>query len=264
MVWTKHGTDKILWRVNGVGKNTSDEAVRTALVDDASAVVGGGLLKYSWVEGRLSRYVLVKNVLTAEWLKDGASKVKGGGSERVAGRRILVVVSRVGKKGAKRVSVKLKVVSGVVAAELVKGGATFLGVKKEVVLAVRGGGTRVSRPMQRGNPSVLGCFCCWDRGYVQRFCPRGGAVAVMNSHAGRCWGCGGVGYRIAECLGRSLSVAGANGSFSRRLCGGRLKRGGGDVAGAPGGKEGPLRGGNVLRYVNTSRGRTGGAPLGAR
>ena len=161
-------------------------------------------------------------------------------------------------------SVKLEVVSGAVAANLVKGGATFLGVRKEVELAVRGGGARVARPLGQGNPSVVGCFCCWDRGHVQRFCPRGGAVAVANGRNGRCWGCGGVGHRIAECSGRSLPMAGADGSFSRGLFGGGLKRGGGDVAGVPESKGGPLRGGSVLGYVNRSHGPVGGAPLGAR
>ena len=63
--------------------------------------------------------------------------------------------------------VKLEVVSRVVAANLVKGGATFLWVRKEVQLAVRGGGARVSRQGGQGNPSVVGCFCYWDRGHVQ-------------------------------------------------------------------------------------------------
>ena len=35
-----------------------------------------------------------------------------------------------------------------VAANLVKGGATFLEVKKEVELAVKGGGSRVLRPLE--------------------------------------------------------------------------------------------------------------------
>ena len=81
VVWTEHGADEILWRVTGVGKDTIDEVVKSALVDDVSAVVGGGLLRDSWVEDRLSKYVVVKNVPEAEWLKDGASKVKGGGGE---------------------------------------------------------------------------------------------------------------------------------------------------------------------------------------
>ena len=74
----EHGTDEILWRVTGVGKVTVNGAVRAALVDDVSAVVGGGLLKDSCVEDRLSRYVVVKGVPETEWLKDGASKLKGG------------------------------------------------------------------------------------------------------------------------------------------------------------------------------------------
>ena len=141
-------------------KDTIDEVVRSALVDDVSAVVGGGLLRDSWVEDRLSKYVVVKNVPEADWLKDRASKLKGGGGERVWGWRRPVVVGRVGKRGAERVSLKLKVVSEVVAANLVKGGATFLGVRKEVELAVRGGGAWVSRPLGQGIPSVVGCFCC--------------------------------------------------------------------------------------------------------
>ena len=92
VVWTEHGTDEILWRVTGVGKGTSDKTFRTSLVDDVSAVVGGGLWKDSWVEDCLSKYVVVKYVPEAEWLKDGASKLKGGGSERIWGRRLPVVV----------------------------------------------------------------------------------------------------------------------------------------------------------------------------
>ena len=167
VVWTEHGSDEFLWRVTSVGKDTIDEAVRTALVDDVSAVIVRALLKDSWVEDYLSKYVVVKNVTEAEGLKDGAGKLKEGGRERVCGRRIPVVVSRVRMKGPEPVPVKLEVVSGVVAANLVKGGATFLGVRKEVELAVRGGGARISRPIERGNLSLLGCFCGGDRGHVQ-------------------------------------------------------------------------------------------------
>ena len=35
------------------------------------------------------------------------------------------------------------------------------------------------------------------------------------------------------------------------------------MAGAPGGKGGPLRGGSVVGYVSRSRGPVKGAPLGA-
>lgn len=103
-----------------MGKDILDEKVRTALVDNVSAVVGGGLLKDSWVENRLSKYVVVKSILEAEWLKDGPGKLKGGRGEQVWGRRNRVVVSRVGKKGSERVSVKLEVVSGVMAVSLVR------------------------------------------------------------------------------------------------------------------------------------------------
>ena len=197
------------------GERHHRRGIPVSLVDNVSVVVRGGLLRDSWVEDRLAKYVVVKNVPEGELLKDGASKLKGGGHDRVWGRRLPVVVGRIGKRGAERVSVKLEVVSGVVAANLVKGGATFLGVRKEVELAVRGGGARVSCPLGQGNPSVAGCFYCWDRGHVQRFCPRGGAVAVANGRAWRCWGCGGVGHRAAEYPGTSLPVAGADGSFSR-------------------------------------------------
>ena len=89
-------------------------------------------------------------------------------------------------------------------------------------------------------------------------------MAVVNVRAGRCWGCGGVGHYITQYPGRSLPVAESDGSFPRELFGGGLKRGRGDVSGATGGKGGPLRGGCVLGYVNTSRGTMGGAPQGAR
>ena len=104
------------------------------------------------MEDRLSKYVVVKSVPEAEWLNNGASNLMGGEGERVWGRRLPVVVGRVGKKRAERVSVKLEVVSGVVAPNLVKGGTTFLDVRKEVELAVSGGGARVSRQVGRGNP----------------------------------------------------------------------------------------------------------------
>ena len=174
VVWTEHGTDEILWRVTRVGKDTVSEAVRAALVDDVSVVFVGGLLKDSWVEDRLSKYVVVNNVPEAEWLKDVDSKLKGGGGERVWGRRLPVIVSRVGKKGAEPVSVKLEVVLGVVVANMVKGGASFLGVRKEVELAVRGGGAWVSCKVGRGNPSVIGCFSHGNRGMVSGSAQMGG------------------------------------------------------------------------------------------
>ena len=78
VVYVEHRTNEILLRVTGVGKDAPDEAIRTALVDDISAVVGGGLLEHSWVEDRLSKYVVVESIPEAEWLRDGASKLKGG------------------------------------------------------------------------------------------------------------------------------------------------------------------------------------------
>ena len=62
-----------------MGKDTRDDAVRTTVVDDVPAVVGGALVKDSWVEDHLLRYVVVKGIPEAEWLKDGPSKLKGGG-----------------------------------------------------------------------------------------------------------------------------------------------------------------------------------------
>ena len=78
VVCVEHRTDEILWRVTEVGKDTPDEAIRTALVNDVSAIVGGGLLEDSWVEDRLSKYMVVESIPEAEWLRDGASKLKGG------------------------------------------------------------------------------------------------------------------------------------------------------------------------------------------
>ena len=67
-----------------------------------------------------------------------------------------------------------------------QGGATDLGVRKEVELAVRGGGARVSRQAGRGNPLLMRCFSCGDTEHVQRFYSRRGAVAVLNRRTGRC------------------------------------------------------------------------------
>ena len=111
VVWTEHAADEVLWRVTGVGRDISYEDVRKELVDDVTAVVGAGLVKDSWVEERKSRYVVVKGVPEAEWMKDGMSKLKGGGVGSMCGRRAPVVTSRVGKAGAARVSVKVEVVS---------------------------------------------------------------------------------------------------------------------------------------------------------
>ena len=94
-----------------MGKDTLYDVVRIALVADMSAVVVGGVLWDSWVEDCMLKYVVVKKVPEAEWLRDGPSKLKSGGSELVWGRRLLAVVSRVGKRGAERVSVKVEVMS---------------------------------------------------------------------------------------------------------------------------------------------------------
>lgn len=75
------------------------------------------------MEDSLSRYSVVKGIPEAEWLKDGLTKLKGEGGERLWGHWLPVVVGRVGKRGAQRVSVKLEAASGVVGA----GWSYFLG-----------------------------------------------------------------------------------------------------------------------------------------
>ena len=158
-------------------------------------------------------------------------------------------------------SVKVEVVSGEAAASLVKGGAVFLGLRKEVVLAVREGGASVSRPAGGSSPSVRGCYTCGDRGHVQRFCPRGFPRTLGGGGVGRCYGCGGVGHRILICPRRSLPVIGPNGPMTVGVAGGGggTKRVGGPLAGAPVGRGGTLRGGSVIGYMGAWR-----APLGAR
>ena len=265
LVWTEHAADEVLWRVKGVGRDTSDEEVRKELDRDIAAVVGAGLVRESWVEERKSRYVVVKGIPEAEWVKDGMSKLKGGTGEVVWGRRIPVVTSRTGKAGAARVSVKVEVVSGEAAACLMKGGAAFLGLRKEVVLAGRGGGASVPRQAGGSSPPIRGCYTCGDRGHVQRFCPRGASGNVGNALVGRCWGCGGFGHRVLACPGRSLPVVGPNGPLAGGMVGGGgVKRAGGQLRGAPAGRGGTLRGGSVLGYVGASHAPGGGAPLGAR
>ena len=264
VVWMEHAADEVLWRVTGVGRDTSDEDDRKELADDVTAVVGAGLIKDSWVEERRSRYVVVKGVPEAEWMKDGVSKLKGGAVGPLWGRRAPVVTSRVGRAGAARVSVKMEVVSGEAAACLVKGGTVFMGLRKEMVLAVRGGGAGVPRPAGGASPSVRGCYTCGDWGHVQRFCPRGVSRTLGSVVVRRCWGYGGVGRRAVDCPGRSLPVVGLNGPRPGGDMGGGLKRAGGPLAGAPVGRGGVLRGGSMLGYAGVTRGVVGGAPMGAR
>ena len=64
--------------------------------------------------------------------------------------------------------------------------------------------------------------------------------------------------------GRSLPVAGPDGTSPPVASGGAVKRGGGVFTGAPLGKSGAIRGGSVLGYVGGLRAPVGGAPLGAR
>ena len=167
VMWTAHAADEVLWRVTGVEKGTADSVVEDDLVGDVSAVIGTGIMRDHWVEHRRSRYVVVKGILESEWVKEGMSKLKGGDEMDVWGPRHPVVVNRVGKPVAVRVSVKLKVALGEVATKLVKDGVVFLGVRKEVVLAIGGGGARVPRLGGGGAPHVTGCFSCGERGHHQ-------------------------------------------------------------------------------------------------
>ena len=176
-----------------------------------------------------------------------------------------MITLRTGKAGAARVSVKVEVVSGEAAASLVREGAFFLGVRKEAVLAVRGGGAKVPRQVGGTSPSVRGCYTYGDRGHVQRFCPRGVARSQGGGVIERCWGCGGFGHRALDCPGRSLPVMGPNGpSPGHAVWASGIKRGGGPVAGAPVGRGGALRGGSVLGYMGALRAPVGGAPQGVR
>ena len=192
-----------------MGRDTSDEDIRKEILDDVAAVVGAGLVRDSWVEERKLRYVVVKGILEAEWMKDGMSKLKGDSGGALWVRRAPVVTGRVGKAGAACVSLKMEVESREAAGSLVRGGVVFPGLRKEVVLAVRGGGANVPRPFGGASPSVRGCYACGDRGHVQCFCPRSGARPLGKHIVGRCWGCGGVGHQVLDCFGRSLPVRGA-------------------------------------------------------
>ena len=218
-VWTEHAADEMVWRVMGVEKETSDEMVMKGLLDDVMAVVGSGLVRDSWVEERRSWYVVVKSIPEAEWVKDGLTKPKGGAGEGGWGRKGPVVVGRIGKPGAERVSVKVEVLLGEVAAALVKNGAVFVGLRKVVELAVHGGACPSSGG--DGHPFAWGVFGCRDRGHVQRFCPRRAGCGSYGRVAGRCWGCGMQGQRISICPGHTLPVAGPVVPFPLLRIGGR-------------------------------------------
>ena len=260
VVWKEHTADEVVWRVTGVEKETSDEMVMKDLLDDVTAVVGSGLVHDSWVDDRRSRYVVVKSIPEAEWVKDGLSKLKGGAGEGGWGRRAPVVVGRIGKPGAERVSVKVEVLSGEVAAALVKNAAVFLGLRKVVELALRGGRSASPSSGGMGAPSVRGCFGCGDRGHVQRFCPTMVMGGLYGGVLGRCWGCGGLGHRMSVCLWDALPVAGPDGTFPPVANGWTVKHGGGVLAVGPLGKGGAIRGGSVLGYMGGSPAPAGGAP----
>ena len=133
--------------------------------------------------------------------------------------------------------------SGQATALLVKGGAVFLGLRKEVVLAVRRGGANVPRPGGGASPTARGHYTCGNRGHVKRFCPRIRAGGMRGGIVARCWVCGGVGHRILDCLGRSLPVVGPNGPIPGGVAGGGTKRAGRPLVGAPTGRGGMLMGG---------------------
>ena len=126
VVWTEHAVDEVLWRVTGVEKDTSNEMVIKDLLDDVMAVVGTGLVRDSWVEDCRSWYVVVKSIPEAEWVKNRLTKLKGGAGVGGWGCRAPVVVGRIGKPEAERVSVKVEVLSGEVASALVKNRVVFL------------------------------------------------------------------------------------------------------------------------------------------
>ena len=106
MFWMQHEADEVLWRVTGVGKDTSDEMVMNDLLDGVTAVVGASLESDSWVEDRRLCYMVVKSIPEAEWLKDDLTKLKwGAGGGGGLGRRAHVVVSQIRKLRAERVSV---------------------------------------------------------------------------------------------------------------------------------------------------------------
>ena len=80
--------------------NSRDFLNHSPLHFPVTAVVGAGLVRDSWVEGKKSRYVVVQGIPEAEWVKDRMSKLKGGAGGAVWGRRAPVVTSRAGKAGA--------------------------------------------------------------------------------------------------------------------------------------------------------------------
>ena len=138
-----------------------------------------------------------------------------------------------------------------------------MGLRKEVVLAVRGGGAAVPRPAGGASPSVRGCYACGDRGHVQQFCPRFRKRMVGGGIVGRCWGWGSVGHRSVDRPGRSLPVVGPNEPLPSRDVGGGSKRASRPLAGALAGRGGVLRGGGLLGYAGVARGLVGAAPMGA-
>lgn len=101
------------------------------MMDDVTAVVGAGLVQDGWVEDRrlYGGKEYPRGGVVDTWFACAKGRYWGGW-----GHRTPVVVSRVVKSGAVRVSVKMEVLLGETAAALVKCVAVFLGVRNKVEL----------------------------------------------------------------------------------------------------------------------------------
>lgn len=111
-----------------MGRDTPEDVVMNDLLNDVTVVVGTGSVRDSCKENRRSRYVVLKGIPEAEWLIHGLTKLKGGNGASGWGRRDPVVVGRVSRAGAVKVSVTVEVSTGEAVAAMDKGGVVVMGI----------------------------------------------------------------------------------------------------------------------------------------
>ena len=70
-VWSKHGADEVLWTVSGVEKAVGDSVVLDRLRVNVVVAVGTAEVVDWWVEGHLSRYVMVVGISEENWVASG-------------------------------------------------------------------------------------------------------------------------------------------------------------------------------------------------
>ena len=226
--YTVHGGDEVLWRVRGVELEVNGSDVARAILRNLEAVWGVGSVVGSWVQNKLSTYVVVRVIPEREWLseKGGVQGLVDGNPGIMWGPRQPTVIGRAWNK----VDVKVEIMTAEAARGAVVRGLVYCGMKRTVHMAVGGGGASVLRlgpqvgtveiqrtggrpigPEMNGRLSVRGppprtvgtalrrplvgaCFRYGKAGHWKNECPYGGGADVLV-----CFTCGWKGHISSDC-----------------------------------------------------------------